>query len=360
MLVALLVTLSAVKVLAHTAAPSGWEQTGGTVPPPVVIYLGFKNSDEIEFDDDEQENFVYKNEDIVAFVPATGEFSIFFDGSVCGLEDANLDDFEILETGSLLFTLRSSFELPDVGEVDDADVIEYTPDDAECGTFSLRLDGATVGLTEGEEDIDGLGIAPDGSLLISTIGTASVPGSSGEFKVRDQSLIKLDESSGTWSLYFDGEDVELTDSSEDIRSVSVDAIGDEQGNQNIYLTLSGDFEVASDSEDNEDEGDKNDVEGCTPLASGESTDCFFFKLLDGDEVGAENQLDGLSIEFGAPLAAVTAVTVTTATDSIQEAQAEAEADTADLAEAVADGNSGIVVSDFLEITSTIYLPLVDR
>jgi hypothetical protein len=362
---AVLVTLSAVSALANSSPTRGWEQGGGTTPPPgtvppsTVIYLGFKTSDEIEFDDDDQEDFVYKNEDIVAFTPATGEFSIFFDGSECGLEDANLDDFEILDTGNILFTLRATFTIPDLGEVDDSDVIEYTPNPDGCGTFAFRLIGADVGLTEGSEDIDGLGIAEDDSLLISTIGTARVLGSSGELEVRDQSILKLEDETtpGTWSLYFDGEDVELIDSSEDIRSIWVDAVGDPQGNKNVYLTLSGDFDVES---DNDDEGDKNDVEGCSPLSLGDETECFFFKLLDGEEVNAENQLDGLAVNFGAPLAAVTAVTASTAADIAREAPAEWAADTADFAAALAEGNSGISVGDFLEIESSIYLPLVER
>ena len=92
-----LVDSSTSEVLAQGTVPGGTVPggtiPGGTVPAPSVIYLGFKHSDEIEFEGDTQEDFVYKNEDIVAFAFATGQFSIFFDGSECGLEDANLDDF---------------------------------------------------------------------------------------------------------------------------------------------------------------------------------------------------------------------------------------------------------------------------
>jgi hypothetical protein len=329
---------------------------GGTVPAPSVVYLGFKHSDEIEFEGDTQEDFVYKNEDIVAFAFATGQFSIFFDGSECGLEDANLDDFDILDDGNIIFTLRSSFDIPGLGEVDDSDVIEYTPDAAGCGDFSFRMIGADVGLTRGAEDIDGLGVAADGSLVISTIGTARVPSSTGELQVRDQALIKLDEAAGTWSLYFDGEDVALIDSSEDIRSVWIDPLTDAQGNQHTYLTLSGDFEVAS---NNSDEGDKNDVEGCALLQSGETTECFFFKLLDGEQTGAENQLDGLAVNFGTVSAPVTTVTAGEATGNV-DAAAERLRDAIDFAAAIAEGDGGVTMDDSVEAIIQLYLPLITQ
>jgi len=349
----------------------------GTVPPPAVIYLGFKTSDEIEFDDDgdeEREDFVYKNEDIVAYNVATGEFSIFFDGSECGLEEANLDDFEFLGSG-MIFTLRSEFDIPGLGEVDDSDVISYTPSadlNASCGTFGIYVRGEDVGLTKGEEDIDALGFAEDGSLIVSTIGTAKVPttpgqgnddddddGDNDELEVSDTSLMKLnaipvDESSVvTWTLYFDGEDVELTENSEDIRSVSTG------GNQisTVYLTLSGDFDVES---LNEDEGDKNDIEACVPASLGEITECFFFKLLDGEKIGAENQLDGLSLEFGPARAAITAVGTSTEASSMREADVEAAANVANYAEATASEDSGVTLDDFFDIATRIYLSMVEQ
>jgi hypothetical protein len=327
------------------------------VPQPAIIYLGFKSSDEIEFDDD-QEDFVYKNEDIVAFDPATGQFSIYFDGSECGLEDANLDDFDILENGDIIFTLRSSFTITGAVplEVDDSDVISYTPNAEGCGTFGYYVVGADVGLTQGEEDIDALGVDEDGNLVISTIGTATVTGIDGEFEVKDTDLIKWDPATETWSLFFDGSDVDLTDSSEDIRSVWLDAFNAAQGIQNIYLTLSGDFDVES---DNEDEGDKNDVEGCSLLQSGDTTACFFHKLFDGEEVGAENQLDGLAVAFGGNSTPVSAIG-SSAGASDAELAAEAASDIADFVEVVAQGASGVTLDDFMEVASRIYLPYVQQ
>ncbi|MEZ4733436.1 MAG: hypothetical protein R3E79_40590 [Caldilineaceae bacterium] len=352
----------AVTVMMVSSPRDAWAQGGtippgtippGTIPPTAIIYLGFKSSDEIEYPTDAQPDFVYKNEDIVAYTPATGLFSLFFDGSACGLADANLDDFAIADNGNLLFTLRSKFTIPSLGEVDDSDIIGYTADPAGCGSFSVRLRGADVGLTKGAEDIDALGIAEDGSLVVSTIGTAQVPGVDGELEVKDRDLIKLDEAAGVWSLYFDGDDVGLTESSEDIRSLWVDPTIDAQDNRNLYLTLSGDFAVESNTQD---EGDKNDIEGCTLLQAGETTECAFFKLLNGAEIGAENQLDGLAIV--ATGAATGAVTGTDSGDTVEAA--EAAYDAADYAEALAEGAEGVTLEDFIEFMTQIYLPYIQR
>ncbi len=326
----------------------------GTIPPTAIIYLGFKSSDEIEFSNSTIPDFRYKNEDIVAYTPATQEFALFFDGSACGLADANLDDFAITDEGTLLFTLRAKFTIPGLGEVDDSDVVSYTAGTDDCGDFGIRLRGADVGLTKGAEDIDGLGLAADGSLLISTIGTASVPGSSGELVIKDRDLIKLDEATGLWSLYFDGDDVGLTNSSEDIRSVWEDPTLDAQNNRQLYLTLSGNFAASS---INQDEGDKNDIEGCTLLQNGEDTQCSFFKLLDGETVGIENQLDGLAI-LGDPTVVGSAVTGLGSGDVVEAA--EAAYDAADFAEAMAEGDEGVTADDFVEVVTRIFVPFAQR
>ncbi len=328
---------------------------GGTVPPPYMIYLGFKTSDEIEYPDDAQPDFVYKNEDVVAFNPATGLFSTFFDGSICGLADANLDDFEILPDGHLIFTLRAPFTIPNLGDVDDSDIIEYTPNASGCGSFAFKLKGAEIGLTQGAEDIDALGITADGNILVSTIGTARVPSATGELTVRDQALIKFNEATGFWSLYFDGEDVGLTDSSEDIRSVWEDPILGAAGAQKLYLTMSGDFSVAS---NNSDTGDKNDVEGCTLLQAGETTECSFFKVLNGEAVGAGNQLDGLAVLFNGENGAAAAITGQDENNNQDESIIEMMRNIADFTAALAEGDGEVTIDDFIEIATQIYLPLI--
>ncbi|MCB0061093.1 MAG: hypothetical protein KDE19_03225, partial [Caldilineaceae bacterium] len=145
--------------------------------------------------------------------------------------------------------------------------------------------------------------------------------------------------------------------SEDIRSVWEDPLLDAEGNQNLYLTLSGDFDVES---INSDEGDKNDVEGCTLLQAGETTECFFFKLLNGEAVEAGNQLDGLAIVFSPAGSAVDAITGRDDYDNPDEFAVEMANDSADFTAAMLEGDSELTIDDFLEIVSRIYLPLIQQ
>ena len=146
----------------------------------------------------------------------------------------------------------------------------------------------------------------------------------------------------------------LTNSREDIRSVWEDPNLDAQNNRQLYLTLSGNFSVSS---INEDDGDKNDLEGCTLLQSGEETQCSFFKLLDGETVGIENQLDGLAI-LGDPTVVGSAVTGLNGGDMVEAA--EATYDAADFAEAMAEGDEGVTAEDFVEVVTRIFLPFAQR
>jgi hypothetical protein len=120
---------------------------------------------------------------------------------------------------------------PSVTEIavafDDSDIVQI--DKLQDGTlqFSLFFDGSDVGLTKASEDIDAFAILPDGSLLMSTSGTANVPGVTAE----RQDILRFIPSStgqttaGTWELYFDGSDVGLDTSGENIVGLSVLADG---------------------------------------------------------------------------------------------------------------------------------------
>ena len=88
-----------------------------------------------------------------------------------------------------------------------------------AGTFSSYFVGANVGLTTNGEDIDAIDFAPDGRLIVSTVGSFNVPGTSGI----DEDLIALDPGGTSWSLYFDGSDVGLNQAStEEINGLWID------------------------------------------------------------------------------------------------------------------------------------------
>ncbi|WP_254507576.1 hypothetical protein [Anatilimnocola floriformis] len=127
-------------------------------------------------------------------------------------------------------------------DFDDSDVIRLDIERNATGAitsyrYQMLFDGSDVGLDTDAEDIDALDILPDGSLVISTTGTAVVPGVTAD----KQDLLRFTpaangygtKTQGTWSLYFDGSDVGLTMDSENIDAVSV------LPNGNLILSTSG-------------------------------------------------------------------------------------------------------------------------
>ena len=66
-----------------------------------------------------------------------------------------------------------------MGTVTNADIIRFTPTalgDITAGSFSWYFDGSDVGLTQAAENIDAISFAPDGRLLFSTSGNLGVTG----------------------------------------------------------------------------------------------------------------------------------------------------------------------------------------
>jgi hypothetical protein len=184
---------------------------------PLILFSGSHASSSIQ-------GISYRDEDIVAFDMETSTYQLYFDGSDVGTT-RDLDGFAVLESGSILMTFDQPFRHPDVGNVDDSDVIMFTPSnlgDTTAGSFSWFLDGSDVGLTTDAEDIDALTMTSDGKLTISTSGDMAA----GLTKAKGQDLVALEngifgrESGGSWAVLLDGSDVELQKSSERIRAAS--------------------------------------------------------------------------------------------------------------------------------------------
>ena len=122
------------------------------------------------------------NEDIIAFDGT--DFSLYFDGSDVGLGSFRMDGFAIISSREILMSFTSSGSVPGVsGTVDDSDIVKFTSTSlgtSTAGSFELYFDGSDVSLTRSGEDIDGIELLPDGRLLISTKGSFSVSGLSGK------------------------------------------------------------------------------------------------------------------------------------------------------------------------------------
>jgi VCBS repeat-containing protein len=256
-----------------------------TVNPAVVLYFSVLSDGAVG-----SGGLNVANEDVVAFDGTS--FSLYFDGSDVGLAGFTLDAFSILAANDLLLSFTGAGAIPGIsGTVDDSDIVRFTATslgNTTAGAFSLYFDGSDVGLTMDNEDIDAIELLANGHLLVSTTGSASVPGASAE----DKDLLRFAPASlgaatsGTWSVYFDGSDVGLSNGNEDVDGVAVDDSG------RIYLTTTGNFSVPGAAGANED------VVVFTPSTLGASTSGSFATPLffDGSLYGlAANDLTSIEL-----------------------------------------------------------------
>ena len=164
------------------------------------------------------------------------------------------------------------------GSVADADIVRFVPTSTgatTAGTFSIYFDGSDVGLTTTNEDIDAVELMADGRIVVSTLGTFSVTGASGD----DKDLVAFtpttlgSTTSGTWAIYFDASDVSLTTTNEDVNGTWIATSGD------IYLSTLGTFSVPGVS------GDGADIFKCVPGTIGANTTCTYSMYWDGSANG---------------------------------------------------------------------------
>jgi subtilisin-like proprotein convertase family protein len=232
----------------------------------------------------------FNDEDIVAYDSGTGTWSLFFDGSDVGVT-TDINAFALLSDGSILMSFDNTTTAGAAGSVDDSDIVQFSPTSTganTAGTFAFFFDGSDVGLTTSSEDIDAMGVSPDGKLVVSTTGSYSVSGSSGT----DEDMIIFTATafgtttSGSWAQYFDGSDVALdTASSEDVNGVWID-----NATGSVYLTTVGAFSVSGVS------GDGADIFICDPGSLGTTTTCTFSMYWDGSVNGfAGESMDAFEV-----------------------------------------------------------------
>jgi hypothetical protein len=224
----------------------------------------------------------FASADILLYNPASGVWSLFFDGSDVGVT-TNVDAFFLESDGSILLSVALDVSLPGFGAVDDADILRFAPTqlgDATAATFTLLLDGSDVGLDATGEDIDAIGRAPDGRLLVSVAGSFNAGGVTGDdediYLFTDTSLGET--TAGSWARYFDGSDIALdTTAGENIDGFWVDPVSGL-----LYLTSSDFFAVGVGVG-----GDKNDIYVCAPGSLGDATTCTLGFFWDGAAHGLE-------------------------------------------------------------------------
>jgi hypothetical protein len=120
------------------------------------------------------------NEDILRFEGT--DFVMVFDGSDVGLSSVDLDALTLVDADTILMSFNDPITLS-LGIVDDSDILQFdatSPGDTTTGNFSWFFDGSDVDLTLDGEDVDGIELLPDGQLLLSTSEGISVSGLSAE------------------------------------------------------------------------------------------------------------------------------------------------------------------------------------
>ena len=129
------------------------------------------------------------DEDVVSYDPATGTWALYFDGSDVGLGGTDVNALHVLESGDLVLSFDSStFSVPGLiggpsgTTVEDRDLVLFTFSTSGAntsGSFTFVFDGSDVGLTTSSEDIDGVYEFPGGGLALSFLGNPGVSGLSG-------------------------------------------------------------------------------------------------------------------------------------------------------------------------------------
>ncbi|MGH3064809.1 MAG: PKD domain-containing protein [Gaiellaceae bacterium] len=203
-----------------------------------------------------------ENEDVVLFDGSS--FSLAFDGSDVGIAALRIDALSSVDATSLLLSFDAAGAVPGIaGTVDDSDLVLFTGTLGvnTAGSFSLYFDGSDVGLTAGSEDVDAVELLSDGHILVSTTGAHAVTALAGD----DKDLLEFAPTSlgastaGAFTHYFDGSDVDLTTSGEDVDAAAVDAAG------KIYLSSLNNFAVTGVA------GADEDVFAFTPTQLGPTT-----------------------------------------------------------------------------------------
>jgi hypothetical protein len=238
--------------------------------------------------------FSFKDEDILSYDPTTKRWAMLFDGSDVGLGNVDLTAFDFLSDGSLLLTVSKNIALPGLGTVMPADILRFTPTQLgpnTAGSFAWYFDGSDVELTSSSEEIDALALDQNGRLLISTTGT---------FKIGNTTLGE-DEDLFLFAHTRLGADTAgawslYLDGSRLALTKSdedLDAAWLDPRNGDLYLSTKGKFTATGSV--NSLSGGKNDLFICTPLALAAATDCRFTLFLAGNSINFKYDIDDLSL-----------------------------------------------------------------
>ena len=184
--------------------------------------------------------------DIIAFDGS--RFSTWLNGNASGLSGAVLSGLHIVSPDEVVVAVQSPVTLSGIA-FDDSDLARLSRNTSGGFSVSMFFDGSDVGLTTNAEAIDAVTGLADGSWLISTRGSGSVPGVA-SFAAED--ILRFRPTSlgantaGSWSLQTDMSDVGISGTAENVTALSTAADG------RLFLTTSGNASATGLSATNED------------------------------------------------------------------------------------------------------------
>lgn len=231
----------------------------------------------------------YARGDVLAYDQAAAAWSLYFDASTHGLTK-DMADFALLPDGDLLLVVKATANMPGAGSVQPQDVARF---DTATQSFSLYLDGSDVGLTTQAERLDALAVDADGSLLLSTVGSATIGG----FMARDQDLARFTPTQtgphtvGVWAELLHGLSYDMP---KDLLTVWADTAGDDLY---FYMTFDRAVQVSNDFDI-----PRGTVMRCRPYYpwSGVYSGCLIDLYWDAHAAGlpAKARIDGLELLVG--------------------------------------------------------------
>jgi len=155
--------------------------------------------------------------DILRFTPTStgsttaGTWSGYIDGSDAGLStsDEDVDAFTLTADGRLLISTLGNVSVTGVSGADE-DLLAFTSTalgSTTSGFWAMYFDGSDVGLsTTSNEDVNGAWVDSAGKIYLTTVGSFSVTGVSGDgsdiFTCTASSLGST--TACTWAMYWDG------------------------------------------------------------------------------------------------------------------------------------------------------------
>lgn len=253
-------------------------------PPDPILYISTANAGTVG-------GVTFGEEDVIAFDTGTSTWSMYFDGSdvdIPGDGGRDIDAVHVMDDGSLLLSTVRDGELPGVGEFTENDVLRFVPTSTgatTAGTFEMYIDGSDVELTAQGENVDAIHLLAGGDLLVSTTEQPTVSGVVGETA---NDLLLLDvTSTGTTSAGTWSMYFDASDIGLADQAEQIDGAW-VAIDGSIHVTTLGNFAAGGVN------GTADDVLLCDPSSTGTLTSCAAISLfwdasidgIDGDDVDA--------------------------------------------------------------------------